>query len=208
MKSTLLIIVSLALAGAAAGHAAEACRAKSSPSCCAAALTVQRQASEKSLYQLPTTWTNDTGRAVTLASLAGRPQLVLMFFARCEYACPLLVYQAQQVEAALPESVRTNLGVVLVSFDTKRDSVEVLRQYREQHRLDPTRWTLLRGSADGVRELAALLGVQFQRDARGQFLHSNVITLLNSEGEIVYQKTGLNLDPQPLAQRVTRLAAH
>jgi cytochrome oxidase Cu insertion factor (SCO1/SenC/PrrC family) len=49
------------------------------------------------------------------------------------------------------------------------------------------RWTLLRGGADDVRELAALLGVNYAEDARGQFAHSNLITLLNADGEIAFQ---------------------
>ncbi|MFO1488486.1 MAG: hypothetical protein U1F65_08410 [Verrucomicrobiota bacterium] len=43
-----------------------------------------------------------------------------------------------------------------------------------------------------VRELAALLGVNFRKDANGQFAHSNLITVLNAEGEIIFQQPGLN----------------
>jgi protein SCO1 len=201
------VMAALLLTSEAAGLAGECCPAKPAGSCCAAALPAGGAPGDESVYQLDYTWTNDAGQAVKLASLAGRPQLVVMFFAQCEYACPLLVYQVQQIEAALPEKLRANLGVLLVSFDTQRDSVAALRQYRTQHGLDANRWALLRGSADGVRELAAVLGVQFKQDARGQFSHSNRITLLNSTGEIVYQKTGLDFNAQPLVQRVTTLVA-
>jgi len=36
-----------------------------------------------------------------------------------------------------------------------------------------------------------LLGVKFKQDARGQFAHSNLITVLNAKGEIVHQRSGL-----------------
>ena len=55
-------------------------------------------------------------------------------------------------------------------------------------------WNLLSGSADDVLEVAALLGVRYKQDATGQFMHSNLITILNSDGEIVHQQTGLNQD--------------
>src|SRR5215469_7260212 len=113
--------------------------------CCAAsAPATQAKLSDKSLYQLPSSWTNDAGQNFKLASLAGRPQIVAMFFANCQYACPLLVYQMQQIEAALPETMRSNVGFVLVSFDTERDSVEALHNYRLGRGLDLNRWTLLR----------------------------------------------------------------
>ena len=66
--------------------------------------------------------------------------------------------------------------------------------------------TLLRGGADDVRELAALLGVNYAEDARGQFAHSNVITLLNAEGEIAFQHAGLKQDPAPLIVAIEKAA--
>ena len=42
-----------------------------------------------------------------------------------------------------------------------------------------------------MRELAALLGVKYKQEADGAFSHSNLITILNPQGEIVHQRTGL-----------------
>lgn len=170
--------------------------------CCTASMPAARALTDKSVYQLGDIWTNDAGRTVRLATLAGRPQLVAMFFANCQYACPLLVYQMQQIQAGLPERARSDLGLVLVSFDTERDTVAALHTYRTQHGLEAEHWTLLRGSPDSVQELAAALGVQFKQDARGQFLHSNVITLLDSNGEIAYQKTGLSLETDAMVKQI------
>jgi protein SCO1/2 len=50
---------------------------------------------------------------------------------------------------------------------------------------------LLRGDDGAVRELAALLGVKFKEEAAGQFAHSNIISILNAEGEVVHQRAGL-----------------
>jgi protein SCO1/2 len=61
-------------------------------------------------------------------------------------------------------------------------------------------WTLLRGDNGAVQELAMLLGVKFKKDARGQFAHSNLLTLLNAEGEIVHQHAGLNGDVSEAAR--------
>ena len=159
-----------------------------------------------SLYQLGSVWTNDYGAAVNLASLRGRPQVVTMFFANCAYACPMLVYQMKQIEQALPESLRDKVGFTLVSFDTQRDTPSVLNHYRQQHSLDAERWTLLRGSPDAVLVLAALLNVKVKKDEQGQFLHSNVITLLNSEGELVCQQIGLTADHSEMVRQASELA--
>ena len=178
-------------------------------SCCAPAretAVAPATLTDKSLYQLDSSWTNDAGAAVKLASLRGRPQVVAMFFANCTYACPLLVYQMKQIEAALPAQLRDNVGFTLVSFDTARDTPTALHAYRLQQGLAPERWTLLRGGPGDVLELAALLNVKFKKDAQGQFLHSNVITLLNAEGEIVCQQLGLNSDNEEVIRRASDLA--
>ncbi len=160
----------------------------------------------QSLYQLNSSWTNDYGQTVKLTSLRGRPRIVAMFFARCAYACPLLVGQMKQIEEALPEPLRNQVGFVLVSFDTERDTPGALHQYRLQNQLKDERWSLLRGSPDDVLELGALLNVKFKKDAQGQFVHSNVITLLNGEGEIVQQQFGLTADHQELVRQALTLA--
>lgn len=163
------------------------------PPCCRA-LPPGKPMTDKSLYQLDSRWTSDVAREVKLGVLRGRPQVVAMFFAQCEYACPIIVENMRSIESALPPTLRDRVDFLLVSFDTERDTPEVLRAFREKKKLTPAHWTLLRGGADDVRELAALLGINFQRDARGQFSHSNVITVLNPEGEVAFQQVGLNKD--------------
>src|SRR4051812_32386803 len=87
------------------------------PACCAKELEASQPLSEKSLYQLDSSWTTDTSSSIELQSLQGRPQIVTMFFASCQIACPILVHDMKRIESALPENVRTNIGFVLVSFD-------------------------------------------------------------------------------------------
>ena len=205
MKTIVSLIV---LIGALSASAAETNAARHS--CCTASTEKNAASaclSDKSLYQLDSVWTNDAGAAVKLASLRGRPQIVAMFFANCTYACPLLVYQMKQMEAALPTSLRGKIGFTLISFDTERDTAAALHQYRLQHGLDNDRWTLLRGGPEDVIEVAALLNVKFKKDAQGQYLHSNQITLLNPAGEIAYQELGLSLNRDEMVHRAAELAS-
>src|ERR1041385_2596442 len=165
------------------------------PPCCSTNKIEAGKVTDKSLYQVETEWTSDFGKKMKLDRLRGKPQVIAMFFTSCEYACPVLVHDVRRIEAALPEKIRNEVGLVLVSFDTQRDTVEALHAYREKLDLDPDRWVLLRGQNEDVFELAALLGVKFKKDQRGQFAHSNIITILNSDGEIIHQQIGLNQDP-------------
>ena len=144
-----------------------------------------------SLYQAEVKFTDDNGKFFDPSYLRGRPVVLAMFFSSCGYACPLIVSDMQAIQAQLPESARQSTAFVLVSFDTLRDSPEALANYRKQRGLGE-RWTLLHGDNDSVRELAALLGVKYKRETDGAYSHSNLITVLNAEGEIVHQRDGLN----------------
>ena len=165
------------------------------PPCCSTNKVEAGQVTDKSIYQIETEWTSDFGKKIKLDRLRGKPQVIAMFFTSCEYACPVLVHDVRRIEAALPENLRTNVGFVLVTFDVERDTVETLHAYREKLKLNDDRWLLLRGESEDIFELSALLGVKFKKDQRGQFAHSNIITILNPNGEIIHQQIGLNQDP-------------
>ncbi len=209
----LLLVVALlvcAAIGRAAGTAADAakqpacCEEKGAPSpaaakkdaCCAGESESEKPKSRSenltsaSLYQLDATFTDDVGKVFSLSSLRGRPVVVDMFFASCGYACPLTVTDLLAIQGRLPADLRKQAVFVLVSFDVARDTPTVLARYRADRGLDG-QWILLHGSDDAVRTLAALLGVKFKQEADGAFSHSNLVTVLNREGEIVHQRIGL-----------------
>lgn len=157
----------------------------------------------KSLYHLDSTWTDDTGQTRQLLSLLGDPVVVAMIFTNCEYACPIMVTDLLRIRAALPAAERARTKFLLVSFDDVRDTPPVLRAYRAKMNLEAPAWQLFHGAAPDIQELALLFGVKVKRDARGQFSHSNLITVLNPTGEIAYQREGLRGDTDEVARAVT-----
>ena len=190
--------------GTDAGAAPAACCAvevKPAVAACCAELKSVAPLTARSLYQLEAEWTNDAGAKLQLAEFRGRPVVVAMFFSSCTYACPVLVNDLQRLRDALPPAVREKAQFVLVSFDTARDTPGVLKAFRERMPIDAA-WTLVRGETDAVQELAMLLGVKYKLEANGQFAHSNLVTVLNAEGEIVHQRNGLMGDMSEVAKAV------
>lgn len=181
-----------------------AASAVETPPCCRKPLD-SGPASDKSLYLLESDWTSDVGRRIRLGQLRGRPQVVALFFTRCEYACPILVHDMKRIEEALPPAARAQVDFLLVSMDSERDDPASLADFRRKNELATARWTLLTGAADDVRELAALLGVSYQKDARGQFAHSNLLTVLNAGGEVVHQLKGLNQSVEEAVRLIASL---
>ncbi|MBI2814015.1 MAG: SCO family protein [Opitutae bacterium] len=179
----------LILSGLLAVPGALAAEPAANPDACCPAIDAAAF-TKNSLYQADATFTDDTGRAVKLGELRGRPVVLAMFFASCGYACPLIVSDMQTIREKLPAEIRERAAFVLVSFDVARDTPAALATYRAQRSLDG-QWVLLHGADDSVRELAALLGVKYKQETDGAFSHSNLITILNPQGEITHQRTGL-----------------
>lgn len=151
--------------------------------------------SDFSVYHAESEWTDQHGRTRALGSLAGRVQVVAMVYTNCAYACPRIMLDMKRIEAELGREYAGEVGFVVVSIDPERDTPEKLAEFAEGSRLDPARWTLLHGSSGDIRELAVLLGVQYRQTAPGEWVHSNLITVLDRDGVIVHRQLGLGTDP-------------
>jgi protein SCO1/2 len=201
-RPCLLLLAALALAGcersaeraSGAADRADCCAVEESTGTAAAAMSMSAAAARtggESIYGLDASWRDQTGRALRLGDLAGRPRVLAMIFTHCEYACPRILAELRALERELPASPEAGPGFVLVSFDVLRDEPAALAAYAEAQGLDPRRWTLLHGEAGAVRELSVVLDVAYRAEATGGFAHASVINVLDAEGRLVYQKRGL-----------------
>lgn len=166
---------------------------KEDHSCCATEIHGE-EFTENSIYQLESEWMDQSNKAFELKDLKGKKVVFTMFFASCTYACPILVNDMKKIESEIPKGELSDYKFLLVSIDPERDTPAFLNQFASQHSLDLNRWKLLAGSEGDIMELAALTGFRYKKDAGGEYSHSNIITILNEEGEIEFQHKGLNKD--------------
>jgi protein SCO1/2 len=159
-----------------------------------------------SLYQLERPFVDQDGQAARLDLFRGQPVIVSMFYGNCPYACPLLFSRLKRLDAALTPEARAQLRVVLVSLDPQHDTPASLLELAQAHRLDPSRWRLLRTDEDSVREVAAMLGIKYRPLKNGQMNHSTVLTLLDPRGVIDMRVDGVDRELEALAARLNALA--
>jgi protein SCO1/2 len=144
-----------------------------------------------SLYHLDAALTDQAGAARALDVYRGHPVLITMFYSSCPATCPLLIDTLRVTERELAPAQRDRLRVLLISIDPQRDTPEALRALAAARHIDTARWTLARADAATVRNIAALLNVQYRQLPNGDFNHSTVITLLSPGGEIQASSTTL-----------------
>lgn len=149
-----------------------------------------------SLHQLDVRWQTHRDRSLRLSDLSGKNVIVTMIYASCATACPVLVQDVRRLYGALDAGQRERTELVLVSFDTERDTPARLRDYARDIGAEGAAWHFVTGAEADVRTLAALLGVRYRKNPDGGYDHSNMVAVLNPEGELVHRQEGLN---QPVA---------
>ncbi len=145
-----------------------------------------------SLYHLNNQFITHRNEKVKLSDFAGEPVIVVMFYGNCTQVCPILIQNSWRLYSSLSESTRETVNVLAVSFDTENDSPEVLAEYAKDEQLDISGWHFVTGKDTDIRMLAMMLGVKYQKDSGGEFAHSNLITVLDAEGNVAKRVEGLN----------------
>lgn len=155
-------------------------------------------ASDFSVHDLESPWTDQAGQVRTLRSLAGRPRVMALVYTHCAHTCPAILAEFKRLEASLPTDANAP-GFVLVSLDPARDTPARLAEFAASARLDPARWTLLTADDESVRDLAALLRIRYRPEAHGEYSHANAYLVLDAEGRIVHRQEGLGEPDRALA---------
>lgn len=164
-------------------------------SCCSTSLNPSSaELTANSIYQINSKWKNQFNNEVDIRSLQQNTQVIAMIFANCNYACPLLVNDMRQIENKLSSKELANIKFTLFSIDPERDTPERLIKFADDQKLNFSRWQLLTGNRNDIDDLAAMLGFRYKKESDGSFSHSNIITILNANGEIKHQVVGLQQD--------------
>ncbi|MDV6315296.1 SCO family protein [Idiomarina sp. HP20-50] len=162
----------------------------------------------QSVYQVDATWNTHQNKPFKLAELEGQPVIISMIYGSCTTACPVLVHDVKRLYTNLDKDTQKQVKLVMVSFDTARDTPEALADYVAQYQLDDNSWLFLNGSDQNIRTLATVLGVRYRQRPDGDFDHSNLITILDQKGLIVERIEGLSQPMDKSAKTINKLVKH
>ncbi len=155
----------------------------------------------ESIFNLKAQFKTQDDKTFTLEMLTGKTTVVGMVFTHCAYACPRLTADMVSIADSLNGE---DVNFLLVSFDVERDTPERLKYFATKSGLKDN-WTLLHGSEDAVRTLSVLLNVQYEKDADGNFSHSNIVSVLDKQGRLQFQKEGLGADHAQTINTIKKL---
>ncbi len=163
--------------------------------------------SDLSVYNLPSHWTNQNGEEMELKDLKGNVVVAVMIYTSCKAACPRLVADMRHIEKTVKSKNKDKIKFLLVSIDPKVDTPERLKQFAIENEMDSEQWIFLRSNEEDTREFAATLAVNYKQISPIDFSHSNIISLFNAQGELVYQQEGLGVDYGPTIEAIEKEAS-
>lgn len=161
--------------------------------------------SDMSIYNLPSKWTNQDNQAIELKELQGNVVVMVMIYTSCQAACPRLAADMRAIEKQIPNTDVNKLKMILVSIDPKTDTPERLKKFALENEMDSDRWVFLKGSEADTREFAAVLAVNYKQISPMDFSHSNLISVFDQKGELVYQKEGLGVNHEKTVNTILEL---
>ncbi len=152
-----------------------------------------------SIYVSDGKWVSQSNVEMRLRDLKGTPRVVTMVFTSCPSACPLIVSDVKKIEAQLNSKAKGQVRFTLFSFDPKNDQPDALAAFAKKMKLGP-QWDLFVANDADTRELAAILGIQFKQLPSGDFIHSNSMIAVDSEGRILAERKGFEEPVDQLAK--------
>jgi protein SCO1/2 len=164
-------------------------------------------------HELPdVTLVNQDGNTVRLSDYRGRALGLTFVFTRCPLPdfCPLMMTNFAAAHAILiaDETQRARTHLLTVSFDTKHDTPEILREYGKpfQRTTPPfTHWELASGTEEAIRTLGGELGLDYVEESRS-FTHNLRTAVVDPEGKLVHLFRGNDWRPEELVDKLRRAA--
>jgi protein SCO1 len=155
------------------------------------------------IRQLPSFELVDTdGRRFGSDELRGHVYVASFFFTRCQSICPTLMKDLARLERRYHEEGLDSIRIVTISVDPEHDTPDVLRKAAEHYDADPSRWILLTGPRETIRNLAVdgfQVGVGEPETSAGGLVdiaHTGKLMLVDPEGRLrgYYESSDLGLD--------------
>ncbi len=162
--------------------------------------------SDLSVYNLPSNWTDQHANQMQLQDLRGNIVVVAMIYTSCQAACPRLVADMRHIEKTVNSKAKSKIKYLLVSIDPQVDTPERLKKFSIENEMDGEQWLFLRSNEEDTREFAATLAVNYKKISPVDFSHSNIISLFNEDGELIYQQEGLGVNYAPTIKAIEEAA--
>jgi protein SCO1/2 len=135
----------------------------------------------------PFSFTDQFGRTITDADVAGKIRVVDFFFTRCTTICPRMSVQMQQLQLKLNDPAFVDVVFLSHTVDPEHDTPEVLEAYARKLEADTARWKFLTGAAPDIYRMGNmgyLMSALEDSASAERFVHDSRFVLVDKQGHI------------------------
>ena len=150
------------------------------------------------------------GHTVSLADFKGKIVVLHFTYTNCPDFCPLYAEKIAEIQKMINITpMKGMVEFISITTDPKRDFGQVLKDFGNNHGLDPVNWTFLSaapGAAeDSTRELAKSYGAEIKIMPNGDQMHGVVTSIIRGDGRLVARFHSLKFENLNLVKFVNAL---
>jgi protein SCO1/2 len=145
------------------------------------------------------TLTDQNGRAISLASLKGKPVLFDFIYTTCPGPCLVLTMRMKAIARELGPAFGSEVSFVSITVDPEHDRPAALRAYAKEQAADRKGWLFLTGAPADVDRVMANFKLERQREADGTVDHVLEFFLVGADGGPLKQYLASDVSPAKVA---------
>lgn len=145
-----------------------------------------RENKDTSYHKIPFfEFTNQWHQVTSSKDVEGKVYVTDYFFTTCQSICPIMNKNLDKIYAKFAQ--REDFLILSHTVDPETDSVSVLKNYSDLHRVTDKKWLFLTGEKSKLYELARkgyLLNAEEGNGESDDFIHTQNFALIDKEGHI------------------------
>lgn len=135
-------------------------------------------------------FTDQNGGKFDVKTWFDKPIVVSFVFTNCPVVCPAITSSLSRVVKENKGRLGKDFRILTISFDTAKDTPDVMLKFGHNFTDDFANWKFLTGSEATVKAFANRLGIVYKPDNAGGFLHTVGVTVVEPEGIVSAQVFG------------------
>jgi len=151
--------------------------------------------------------TNQDGKEINISDFRNKVLVVTFFYTSCPLPnyCPLMSNNFKEAEKTLVKAYGDNVHLLSISFDTRKDTPKVLKEYGQKYSAQFKYWSFASGSDKEIGELTSAFGVFFQ-PSKGRFTHNLRTVVIGPDGRVRKIFPGNGWKPDDLVREIAAVA--
>lgn len=138
------------------------------------------------------------GNPFSLKKLSGKPFIVSFIYTACPHTCSLITGSLLSGVKKTVEKPGEEVYVLTIGFDTENDTPSRMKEYGLRFIDDFSHFKFLSTDKTTIENMTEEFGFYYRKEGDGTYEHTNMVSLVDSEGRIYRHLYGITLKSSEL----------